>query len=388
MQIDEMEGDSLKQIKSIWIVTSGYPTKEDPHYAFIRPVVCEMADMGIECTVFVPQSITRYLLEKKKTRPKEWFDYTENNSKIRIIQPVYLSLSTFKLFGKELSITLKTKCLKKAFEREKERPDVIYTHFWDNGIIAASIVKDKPIYVATGESNIWVKKKFQWNVIEKALNNITGVIGVSTKNIAESKRLGLLDKVKKTIVLPNGYNPKQFYSYSKDKAREELAIPNDSIVAIFVGAFCERKGDQRVVEAAKKVDDLKLIMVGKGENKPSSDQIIFCGPVSHGELVKYLNAADVFVLPTLAEGCCNAIVEAIACGLPIISSNRDFNDDILDNSYSIRINPDSVDEISNALKTIVDNPEYRREMARKSKERALSLTIQSRVEKIVDFMSM
>ncbi len=373
----------MKKINSIWIVASGYPTKEDPEYAFIRPVVCEMADLGIDCTVFAPQS----LKAKKKIRPKEWFDYTDQNNKIRVVQPMCVSLSTIKIFEKEISTQLKTKCLKRAFLRENSLPDAIYTHFWDNAVIAASLIKGIPIYVATGESKIWVRERFSDKDISKALNNISGVIGVSTQKIEESIELGLIKNIEKTVVLPNGYNPSVFYPSSKQDARLKLGIPNESKIAIFVGDFCERKGDQRVVEAAKAMPDLKLIMIGKGDKVPKSDQIIYCGTLPHGELVNYLNAADVFVLPTLAEGCCNAIVEAIACGLPIISSNRSFNDDILDEKYSIRVNPESIDELSAALCKAFETPERLQKMANESRKRAKSLTVKKRVEGIIDFMS-
>ncbi len=63
----------------------------------------------------------------------------------------------------------------------------------------------------------------------------------------------------------------------------------------------------------------------------------------------YICASDVFVLPTTAEGCCNAIIEAMGCGLPIVSSDRAFNYDILNEENSILVDPESVDEIDNAI---------------------------------------
>lgn len=97
--------------------------------------------------------------------------------------------------------------------------------------------------------------------------------------------------------------------------------------------------------------------------------------------------ADVFVLPTLAEGCCNAIIEAMACGLPIISSDLPFNDDILDDACSIRINPKSVNEIANAIQLLCGNPNLQNQMSKASLDKAASLTIENRAKKIVDFMN-
>lgn len=72
-----------------------------------------------------------------------------------------------------------------------------------------------------------------------------------------------------------------------------------------------------------------------------------------------------FCLPTLNEGCSNAIVEAIACGLPIISSNLPFNDDILDSSNALLVNPESVDDIASAIKQLMDNSDLKTKVSRR-----------------------
>ena len=127
--------------------------------------------------------------------------------------------------------------------------------------------------------------------------------------------------------------------------RKELGIGENEFVVIFVGHFIERKGPQRVDDAVKDIPGITTLFIGQGDFKPNSN-CAFCGPVPHERLAKYLSAADVFVLPTLAEGCCNAILEAVCCGVPVISSNLCFNDDILDDSYSIRVDPMNVNSLS------------------------------------------
>ena len=218
----------------------------------------------------------------------------------------------------------------------------------------------------------------------KALKQIVGVIGVSRKNIDESKKLGLLKENPAVLIAPNAIDPIMFYHYDRDVARRKLGFDQDAFIGIFVGEFSERKGSERVLAAAKAIPDLQLIMIGKGTLSDSS-QIIFQGTLAHEEIVNYLNAADFFILPTLAEGCCNAIVEAMACGLPIISSDESFNDDLLDQTNSIRLNPSNVDEIKDAIFRMKDDS-LRKQMQSNSLQKSKNNTIVGRCNKVVKFI--
>lgn len=375
--------------KKICFITSGYPTKDDPSYAFIRPVVESLADYGMECTVIAPQSVTGSIFRGRKSRPYMWKDISKGGNRIQIYQPKCFTVSNMKLFGYPLSTLLKDFAIKKCFKRNKIVADVLYGHFWDCGVAAAKLAEKNAInnvIVASGESKIRVFRHYKKQTVDKYLPFIKGVICVSTKNLNESEAAGLLTHMPKTIVLPNAIDEDRFYKDSKTAAREKLGIGQEEEIAVFVGAFGERKGVLRVVEAAEQVNGLKLILIGNGEQKPVSDKILFSGRVPHGEIVTYLNAADMFVLPTLAEGCCNAIVEAMASGLPIISSNLPFNDDILTDDNSIRIDPNDIDAIAEAMKKLKDNPDLRKKMAEAALVSAKKLTIQARARKILAFM--
>lgn len=91
-------------------------------------------------------------------------------------------------------------------------------------------------------------------------------------------------------------------------------------------------------------------------------------------------------MPTLNEGCSNAIVEAVAAGLPIISSNMPFNDDILDDSNSIVVNPMDIDEIANAIKKLRDNYDLRKKLLEGSFKKAVDLRIDKRAEVVIKFI--
>ena len=377
------------RIKKFCIITNGYPTKEDPSYAFIRPVVEGLTDNGMECTVIAPQSVTGSLFRGRKSRPDVWVDISKGGKRITIYQPKFCTISNLRLFGCHISTLLRDLAIQRCFRKNKIDADILYAHFWDCGIAAAKLAQKNAVnnvVVASGESKIRVFQRYKKKVVDRYLPFIKGVICVSIKNLDESREAGLLARQPKTVVLPNAVDTEQFYKASAAAARAALGIKQEEAIAVFVGAFSERKGVLRVVEAAEQVEGLKLILIGKGEQKPVSDRILFSGTVPHGEIVTYLNAADMFVLPTLAEGCCNAIVEALACGLPVVSSDLPFNDDILTNNNSLRIDPNDIDAIAEAMKKLKEDPALRQKMAEAALEAAKNLTIQKRAENILAFM--
>lgn len=376
-------------MKNICFIVNGYPTKDDPIYAFIRPIVLSIADLGYNCTVIAPQSITNAIKNKKKLRDYQWIDVSDNGSKIRIYQPRYVSLSNLKAFNNNLSIMVRDKAILNTFQKEEIQADAIYAHFWDCGIVAATISNNFniPVFVATGESKIRVFDYYSQEKVFKNIDKIKGVIAVSTKNLKESIELGLIDEDKtKSIVLPNGFNEKKFYKISKKSARKKLNFNLSDKIGIFVGSFSNRKGIRRVLNASKDINNLKLVLIGAGETISANSNVLFQGTIPHDELVYYLNAADFFILPTLAEGCCNAIIEAMACGLPIISSNLPFNDDILDQHNSILIDPLDITEIRCSIIKLLENPVFLQNLGENALLMSRKLTITQRARNIVEFM--
>lgn len=374
--------------KKICIIVNGYPTKDDPVYAFIQPVAREMADAGISCTVIAPQSVSKMAVAQKAKRPYRWIDRTEKGNEVVIYQPEYVSVSNVSVFGYSISTILRDASIKRCFFKEKMSPDVLYAHFWDCGIAACKLAEKTKtsVFVATGESEIRVQKYYPQKSIARYLPYVTGVIAVSTKNLEESREMGLLRHCPETIVLPNAVDSREFYKLPKEEARRMLGLNKEDTIALFVGSFCHRKGVLRVAEAVEAVDGVKLILIGNGEQSPNSEKILYSGRVPHDKIVLYLNAADIFVLPTLAEGCCNAIVEAMACGLPVISSNLPFNDDILDGACSIRIDPNNIDELADAIALLKNNTELRQKLAEGALSKAKGLTIDQRATAILRFI--
>lgn len=376
-------------IKELVLVTASYPTKEDPVYAFIRPIACGLADLGIHVIVLSPQSITNTIKRKVKLRPKHWIDISNHGKIIDVYQPKYLSISMIKMKGQVLSIWLFEKAVKKVINGMKKKPDLVYAHFWQSAVAASYAIDNRkiPIVAVSGESRISVFEIYPKQKVIEAKQKVKGLICVSTKNLEECKELGLVTSKMKTVILPNAINPAIFRKLNKLEMREKLKISKDEVVVAYVGEFTKRKGVNRLLEASKRFPGIKLVLIGNGDPLIDSDQIIFSGIVAHDEVPEYLNAADFFVLPTLAEGCCNAIIEAMACGLPIISSDLPFNYDVLNEENSILIDPNNVDQIADAIGLLVNDVALRNRLSEGALSTASSLTINTRVGKIYDFIN-
>jgi len=115
--------------------------------------------------------------------------------------------------------------------------------------------------------------------------------------------------------------------------------------------------------------------------------VVFVGSQPHRRVPEILAAADAFVLPTDIEGSCNGIIEAMACGLPVITSEGDFNDDLVDETMSIRVDPRDVGAIRAAIVTLQQNQQIREELAAAALERSRQFDINRRAEKVLSWIA-
>ncbi|MBE6280826.1 MAG: glycosyltransferase family 4 protein [Bacteroides sp.] len=372
----------MGRINSILVVTPNYPFKDNQVYPFVKNLCEQFIKMGYIVTVISPQSITSLILHRKKMRPKRWIDII-SDKKLIVYQPYYI---TFPFKYHDINNILIRLCLKLFFKKNKMKQDVVYSHFWNSAYAVMPFAKKNniPLFVATGESEI--KALFSTKFGLKRLKEyVKGVICVSSKNRDESIALGLTT-YNKCDVFPNGVNAELFYKRDRMKCRKLLGFPQDAFIVAYVGWFIDRKGSLRVSEAINRVGNVNSFFIGKGEQEPKCNGILFKGSLLHEDIPVYLCAADIFVLPTLHEGCCNAVIEAMACGLPIVSSNLPFNWDVLDTSNSIMIDPNNIEEIADAIRTLRDDVHKRKALADGAIVKARSLTIEQRAESILKFM--
>ena len=359
---------------------------------FFRNLIYAIADSGVKCTVISPVPVTKYRYKTKEI-PIETIDYSTNGKPIKVYYPRYASLSSKKL-GVINTGVWSEKLFQKAaigvVKKLDESFDAVYGHFFVSGGLAAIRIGkmiNSPSFVAYGECNYESEVvKLYHNLENKDVDGLAGIISVSTHNANVIKEQNWYNNTP-IIIAPNSVDLELFFRRDREECRKKLCLPSDKFIVGFVGGFIERKGDKRLLEAVNSIKDVYVAFAGRGENQPSGEKVLFCSALNHDDIPVFLNAVDVFCLPTQNEGSCNAIVEAASCGIPIISSDLPFNDDLLSDRNSIRINPNSVLEIRDAIIKLYENESLRQTLAETVYEDSKAFGIDARCKRILEFIS-
>lgn len=375
-------------ISKICVLSSYYPSEKDPHYAFVGTLIEAIADQGIECVVISPCSWI-----EKKHKAKSRIEYTKQGNKIAVYCPRFFVFPSRNVFGFKtyrLTSISENNAIWRTFRKKIKRCDVIYSHFIPSGVSAALLSKKTgiPAFMACGESNIHAQSlvyEIYRSVLQKHLK---GIISVSSALKDDILNINVAGDSTAIEVIPNAIDQELFYVQNKIESRINKGYKREDFIIAFVGGFIKRKGFGILQEVMLRHKEWKCILIGSGDIPVvlSDDQVLFCGKLSHDRIADYLNCADVFVLPTLEEGCCNAIIEAMGCGLPVVSSNRKFNDDILNTNVSLRVDPTNVEEIEEAILKLYNSTDLREKMGSSAAVHAKSFSIDQRSKAIVSFM--
>ncbi len=166
--------------------------------------------------------------------------------------------------------------------------------------------------------------------------------------------------------LPNGVNAEQFSpATAAEKAglRARYGLPQDKVLALFVGRFVPKKGFEKLFRLSS-IDNLELVFVGgsapRGHVRPDQH---FLGVIDPENMPDVYRLCDIFVLPSEGEGFPATAQEAMASGLALIMTDDPAYDMYqLDRSLVKLIDP-SVESVGTALKSVVGDPELREAMA-------------------------
>jgi len=193
-------------------------------------------------------------------------------------------------------------------------------------------------------------------------------------------------------VIPNGIDVTK-YSPGFSDYKEEIGA---SVLATYIGRLDPEKNVGDFVAAFHELDlsaDHKAVIVGNGMDLArlrrkyhADERVIFTGYVSDlHERMRILRAADIFVLPSSIEGLSLAMLEAMAVGTAVIATDVGADAEALRGAGIVIDLADLKEQLPLALRTLIDFPDFRRDLAVRARQRAVSeYSLETNIDRVVD----
>lgn len=211
--------------------------------------------------------------------------------------------------------------------------DLIDAHyFYPDGVAATLIGKalNKPVVITARGTDINLIPQYEKprQMILKAARDCAAMITVCTA--LKDAIVGLGGTAQKITVLRNGVDLELFRPEDRQPARAAFGM-QAKFAIVSVGHLIKRKGHHLVIEAMPQMPDAELYIAGSGEEDARlralaasfgvTDRVHFLGALPQARLRTLYNAADCLVLASSREGWANVLLEAMACGTPVVASN-------------------------------------------------------------------
>jgi len=278
----------------------------------------------------------------------------------------------------------------------KHRFDVIHAQWLlPNGFIGAIVCKlcKIPLVITLQGSDIFVsnlnpifKGMAKWTLKHAAM-----VTSVTPTFLPELEALGVPEE--KRCMIPNGVTPSMFFTPSEKRItqlREKLSIPENGLVVFALGRIVLKKGFDVLIQTLshvqKEVQDVTVIIGGDGsdlsrlktlaEAEGISNIIRFPGTINRADVPTYFHLCDLFVLPAVfdpkgnVDGCPTVILEAMACGKPVVSSEISGIPIVVkDGETGLLVGEKNVDALATAIISLLENPVKREQFGRAGQQR-------------------
>ena len=162
----------------------------------------------------------------------------------------------------------------------------------------------------------------------------------------------------RVIIVPNFADENDIY--------ERKGVADEIRQIVFVGHVSKKKGAIEMFEAAAQFPEIRFVLAGSVqkdmEELPHGSNVELLGPQPHETVLQLLREADVFLFPSHTEGFANALLEAMAAGLPVIATDVGANAEMIENEGGIIIPVNDANAIVEAIQQLQDTPERRLEM--------------------------
>jgi glycosyltransferase involved in cell wall biosynthesis len=228
--------------------------------------------------------------------------------------------------------------------------DLIDAHFgYPDGVgcVKAALRLRRPVFITMrGLERPILQTRWRGSQLLWALRQCTGIVAVShsLRDLAEAHGIDPA----KIRVIPNAVDRQLYRPGDRHAARAALGVAPDAKLIVCVGMLIHGKGQHLLLRAAASLlpqhPTLRVVLIGGPAHEPAypqslrrlaldlglGERVVMTGSLPPQQVVTWLQAADLFALPTFDEGCCNAVLEAMASGVPVVTTPAGDNAGLVD----------------------------------------------------------
>ena len=325
----------LTYIMRILTFTTLFPNAAKPHHGIFTETTLrhQLATGKVEAKVVAPvpwfpfphRSFGEYSVFAKAPR-------VETRIGVEVFHPRYAVMPKIGMNLAPFSIAASAKPVIGRLLDEGYDFDVIDAHyFFPDGVAAAMLGKyfRKPVVISAlgTDINLLLQYRIPRRMIRWAGAQSAAMITVCEALKTEMVKFGMDGS--RITPLRNGVDLDLFKPIDREASRKKLGM--DRFTLLSVGYLEPRKGHELIIAALPELPDVHLMIAGSGPDRKKlqllaeaagvADRVSFLGPLPQDSLREYYGAADALVLASSREGWANVLLEAMACGTPVVASN-------------------------------------------------------------------
>jgi len=320
-------------MKKLLVVTNGYPNESgsNPTHSFVKGSVDELKEEYDRVDVVSPTPYYPQLLSwldigpDSYTSMNDFEDYTYDN--VTVSYPTFFTAPT--AYHRSNNARYAAKALSDV---PLDDYTTVLAYFCDPAGLATQRfceTRGFDYHLVIQENSGWFEELANQPRVHRLWEEAKTIFRVNPDDIPHLETYN-----SNSHYVPNGYDPETFYPVSQETAREKLDLPREETILVNVASLkIHHKNQLNLLRGFKQIQDKhpsSLFLVGEGPDREMvvdeiqhlslSEKVSLIGRVPHEQVNLWMNAADLFVLPSYHEGNPTVMFECMATGTPQVCS--------------------------------------------------------------------
>jgi len=358
--------NEYNSFQNLLVICNTFPDESENYIGgiFIKDQLLNLSKFFTKIFVLVPAP-----LSISKVRKIPLNDYSLDNIHVHFIK--YIDFPPSYFYFRDFWVRRETSKVLSFITKNNIHFELIHAHnTWRAGRIAVELKKifKCPVVLTEHTSNVLHAAAHRCDPqFEITWKGCDAIIRVNSKDVHLFEKAHIPNERIHTI--PNGFKKDLFYPMDTKTSKDRLGLPQNKKILLSVGALVPTKGYSYMIRALKEIikvrKDVHYCIVGSGKLRKMlgkqvsetdlQNYVTFIGGKPHNEIPLWMNACDLFVLPSLKESFGVVQIEALACGKPVVATRNGGSEEVItSDDYGLLVEPANPNDLAEKILMALD----------------------------------